>query len=82
MAEIPKDTKWWLFGRGAKHHARMCVVFLSLGIVFLIIGIVGDAMNKVPGLEPTNWLIMAVGFWVLGIASWLTAYFAAKEGQQ
>jgi len=80
MAEIPNGMKWWLFGRGAKHHSRMSMLFYSVGIVFFILGIVSDATNKAVGLEPTSWFLMMVGFWVVGLASWFTSYFAAKEG--
>ena len=45
----------------------------------MVIGIVGDAINKVLGLEPTNWFIMAVGFWMLGIFAWFRGYYSAKE---
>jgi hypothetical protein len=51
MAEIPKDLRFWLFGRGAKWMARTGVVMASLVWACLIVGIVGDAANKVPGLE-------------------------------
>lgn len=80
MAEIPKDMKFLLFGRGARWHARVAMVLDFLGIGCLIVGIIGDAINRVPGLEPTNWFIMAAAFWVWGLWSWLCAYTAAKEG--
>jgi len=54
-------------------------IFTYLGVAVLLIGIVGDATNKVIGLEPTNWFIMAVGFWMLGIFSWFRGYYSAKE---
>jgi len=80
MPEIPKDLKFLLFGRGAKWHARAAIVLESLGLVCLIVGIVGDAINRTPGLEPTNWFIMALALFVWGLAAWLCAYTAAKEG--
>jgi hypothetical protein len=55
-------------------------ITIFLGIALLVIGIVSDAMNKVLGLEPTNWFIMAVGFWLLGIFGWFRGYYSAKEG--
>ena len=80
MAEIPKDMRFLLFGRGARWFARMSLVMSWLGVACFIVGLVGDAINRVPGLEPTNWLIMAVVFVLWAVWSWLTAYFAAKEG--
>ena len=80
MQEIPKDLKFLLFGRGARWHAWVATILTCLGLGSLIVGIVGDAINRVPGLEPTNWFIMAVGLWVWGLWAWLCAYTAAKEG--
>jgi len=82
MAEIPKDMRFLLFGRGAKWMARAGLVMAMLAWVCLIVGIVGDAANKVPGLEPTNWFILMVGFLLGALWSWLTAYFATKEGEK
>ena len=80
MAEIPKDLKRLLFMGGARYYARMMMVMGALTWACLIVGIVGDATNRTLGLEPTNWFIFA-GISLLGaIWSWITAYFAAKEG--
>ena len=53
--------------------------FVYLGVGFMLIGIISDAMNKVLGLESTHWFIMAVGFWMLGIFAWFRGYYSAKE---
>ncbi len=80
MAEIPKDMRFMLFGKGVRWHARTSMALNWLGLGCLVVGIVGDAINKVLGLEPTNWFIMAIALWVWGLASWFCAYYAAKEG--
>jgi hypothetical protein len=80
MAEIPKDVKRVLFMGGARYYARMVMVFGPLAWACLIVGIVGDAINKTPGLEPTNWFIIAATSLLGAIWAWFTAYFAAKEG--
>ena len=80
MTEVPKELKTLIFGRGSRWHAWVNVISLSLGLVCLIIGIIGDAVNRTPGLEPTNWFLLAIALGVFGLASWLTAYTAAKEG--
>ena len=80
MAEIPKDMRFMIFGKGAKWHARSMFVLNWLGLACLIVGIVADAINVTLGLETTHWFIMTIAFWLWGLASWLTAYFAAKEG--
>jgi len=79
MAEIPNDVKRLLFERNPKLCCWMNSTFTYLGVAFMVIGIVSDAMNKVLGLEPTNWFIMAVGFWMLGIFAWFRGYYSAKE---
>jgi hypothetical protein len=80
MAGIPKDVKSLLFGMGAKWHARVAFVLDILGIVFLIVGIIADAINRTLGLETTHWFILMIAVWVWGLWSWLTALNAAKEG--
>jgi len=82
MAEVPRDLRFLLFGRGAKWHARSSMVISGLGMACFIVAIAGDAANKVPGLEPTNWFLMAIALLVWGFWGWLTAYFAAKEGEK
>ena len=80
MAEIPKDLKFLLFGRGPKWHAQCAFGLECIGVAALIIGIVGDAINKTPGLEPSNWILLAIALWVWSLFAWLCAYTAAKEG--
>ena len=79
MAEIPKDLKRLLFEKNPKLCVWLSDTLTYLGVAFLLIGIVSDAMNKVLGLESTNWFIMAIGFWMLGIFAWFRGYYSAKE---
>jgi hypothetical protein len=81
MAEIPKDMKFLLFGRGAKWMARWGMAFSFLAGACLIVGIIGDATNKKLGLEPTSWFIMAVAFFLAAFWSWLTAYFQQRKAR-
>jgi hypothetical protein len=80
MAEIPKDMKFMLFGKGAKWHARSSMVLDFLGVACFVIGIIGSAINSGLGLGAINWILIAIALWILGIWAWLTAYNAAKEG--
>ena len=80
MAEVPQNMKKMLFGMGARWHALSAIVLMSLGMICPIVGIIGDAANRTPGLTPTNWFLLAAVLWLMGLASWLTAYHAAKEG--
>ena len=80
MAEIPKEWKRHLFEENPIRCMWVEGIASYLGFAFLVIGIIGDAMNKVPGLEPTNWFIMAVGFWVIAIGAWFRGYYSALHG--
>ena len=80
MVEIPRDLKRLLFGSGARWHAWSAIILMYLSIICLIVGIIGDAADRIPGLSPTNWLILAGVLILMGISAWFTAYFAAKEG--
>ena len=57
----------------------MSDVMTYLGTAFLLIGIISDAINRVLLLEPTNWFIMSVIFFILGIFAWFRGYYSAKE---
>ena len=80
MAEIPKDIKSLLFGKGAKWHARASIFLDFLGLAILIVAIIADAIDKTLGLATIHWFILAPTIWIWGLWSWLTALNAAKEG--
>ncbi len=80
MAEVPKDMKFLLFGKGARWHAKMSMALDFLGIAILIVAIIADATNNTLGLETTHWFILAPALWILGLWAWLTALSAAREG--
>ena len=77
MAEIPKDLKRHLFERNPMLCCWMHDTFTYLGVAVMMIGIISDAINKTLGLDPTNWFIMAVGLWMLGIFAWFRGYYSA-----
>jgi hypothetical protein len=79
MAEIPKDVKRRLFQGGAKQQIWLMASFVFTCWACLIVGIVGDAMDKTLGLETTTWLIISIGFLLAGVWHWFKAYHAAKE---
>ena len=80
MANVPDKLRTLVFGKGARWHATFSMIVNWLGLACLIVGIVGDAMNETLGLETLNWLVIAIALWVWGLAAWLCAYYAAKEG--
>ena len=80
MAEVQKGLKLLLFGRGPKFHARVSLVLEFLGLASLVLGIISGATDDVMGMGATNWILIAIALWLWGLASWFTAYHAAKEG--
>jgi len=80
MEEMPQELERALFGAGAAWWARAANIANMMAPVCLIIGIIGDAINRTPGLEPGNWFIMAAALWLAGLSAWKIAYAAAKEG--
>jgi len=43
-----------------------------LGIVFAVLGIIGDAANATLGLEPISWLLLAIVAFLAGMPAWIT----------
>ena len=80
MAEIPQEIKKSLFGSGAGWWAKAANIANLIAPVCLLIGIIGDVINRTPGLEPSNWFVMAAALWLAGLSAWIIAYTAAKEG--
>ncbi len=83
MAGVPKDIKLLLFGKGAgwyQWHAWVAVALDFLGTACLTVGIIGAALDRELGLEPTYWLLTAIALWVGGFWSWLCACTIDKEG--
>jgi|PlaIllAssembly_1097288.scaffolds.fasta_scaffold708306_2 hypothetical protein len=79
MSEIPEDVKKRLFEANPIRCCRMNDFMTYIGTVFLLIGVISDAIELKLLLEPTNWFIMAVTFFILGIFAWFRGYFSAKE---
>ena len=83
MTGIFKDPLLLLFGKGAgwyRWHAWIALALDFLGTACLTVGIIGAALDRELGLEPTYWLLIAIALWVGGIWSWLLARDIAKEG--
>lgn len=60
--------------------------YLGMGYLFgyagfgcLVTGIIGDALNVVPGLEPVSWFLLGIGCLVLGLWFWLEWSHIRKE---
>ena len=66
-------------------HCDGGFVLWFLGIIFAVLGVVGDAMNTTLVLQSTFWLLMSIFFCLSGIASWiawvLAVYLDAMEAK-
>ncbi|HEY33518.1 MAG TPA: hypothetical protein G4O10_10500 [Dehalococcoidia bacterium] len=65
---VSMGSKWSMWG-------GMC---WTLGIIFALIGIIGDAANTNPGLAPISWFLLAVAAFVSSIAwyiGWAVAVY-------
>ena len=58
MAELPKELKFLLFGRGTKFYARVALALEFLGLVSLVLGIVRWAWGRPSGY----WLPLPSGY--------------------
>ena len=43
----------------------------TLGLVFAILGIIGDAINATLGLEPMSWFLLAIALFVASIPEYI-----------
>ena len=79
MAEVPKELRFLLFGRGPKFHAKAALILEALGLICLILGIIAGFATKDIGLWSSEWFLIAIALWIWALWSWLTAYVGAKE---
>ena len=66
--------RWW----NGKRALRMAGVWAMwggvcwiLGVVFAVLGVIGDAMNATLGLEPISWFLLAIAAFVASIPCYL-----------
>lgn len=65
---------------GALGYLGMAYILGYAGFGCLVVGIIGDAFNVVPGLEPTSWFLLGIGSLVLGLWFWLE-WTQVKKGE-
>ncbi|MBA7496027.1 hypothetical protein ES702_06625 [subsurface metagenome] len=63
-------------------------VWWFIGVIFAVVGIIGDAANVTLGLEPTSWFLLAIVAFLasityfIGLAiSWYLETKEAKKGE-
>jgi len=73
-------------GSGWMMMGHICVF---VGIAFLLLGVISDAINTTLGLEPTSWLLLAIFAMLFGIPSFIGWHSAlhldameAKKGKE
>ena len=62
-----------LSGNGRAGHICFFIAF-----VFAVVGIIGDAANVSPGLEPGSWFLLAIGTLLAGITffiGWAVSWY-------
>ena len=57
-------------------HCDGAFVLWFLGIAFVVLGVVSDAMNITLVLEPISWFLLAIFFGLSATVSWITWMFA------
>ena len=67
----------------AGYHLLLSRLFGVLGLIFIVLGIISEAINTSLGLEPMSWFLSAIGAFVAGIPpciGWAVAvYLKSKE---
>ncbi|HEY96626.1 MAG TPA: hypothetical protein G4O16_00385 [Dehalococcoidia bacterium] len=65
----------WTESRFTRSNRGMMGVMGSittwLGVIFALIGIIGDASDSVIGLYPTSWFLLAIASLIFGLSCWL-----------
>jgi len=79
MAEIPKELRPVLFGRGPRWTAISALIIESAGLVTLLLAIISAAADNALGLGAGNWFLLTIALFVWGLSAWFCAYFGAKE---
>ena len=77
----------WTESRFTRSNRGMMGVMGSittwLGVIFALIGIIGDASDSVIGLYPTSWFLLAIASLIFGLSCWLGwavgIYLQAKD---
>ena len=63
----------------AKHGVKLCstvaTVFQRLNLLFAVVGIIGDVLNMILGLETLSWFLLAI---ILGVSSVLPSTHAVS----
>jgi len=53
-------------------HCDAAFVLYFLGIAFVVLGVVSDAMNVTLVLQPISWFLLAIFFGLSATVSWMT----------
>ncbi len=78
MAEISQRLHNLVFAR-PKWRAQVSIVSDWIGTICAVMGVISDVTNRVLGLEPTNWFLLAIVFFISGLWKWIMAYTGIKK---
>jgi hypothetical protein len=56
-----------------RFYLRYSYVFGYVGFGCIVAGIISDAIEGLPGLEPVSWFLMAISFLIIGRWFWAMA---------
>jgi hypothetical protein len=84
MAKRWKESKW-ITGKGGMWAAWGGACWI-LGIIFAIVGIIGELLNATLGLVPMSWYLLSIAFFVASIPEYLgwvvAVYLHNKEEEK
>ena len=79
---MAKPSSFWdrlFFKPKPSNYLTMAYIVGVAGFGCLIMGIIGDAFNRVLGLEATSWFLVTIGILILGLWFWLEWAQTRKE---
>jgi len=62
----------------AGYHLLISRIFFVLGIIFVVLGTISDAVDMTLGLEPMSWFLLAISVFVAGVVpclGWAVAVY-------
>ena len=69
--------------RGRGFMGVMGSITTWLGVIFVILGVIGETSESIIGLYPTSWYLVAIASFLFGLSCWLGwavgMYFHVKE---
>ena len=62
-------------------YLGMAYILGLIGFGCIVVGIIGEAISRTLGLQPTSWYLVGIGALILGLWFWLEWGFLKKAGK-